>query len=158
MDWDKANVGLGQEVFKAVQTAGDASFSIPGWVIVVIVLVSNYLLQQSVVCTTIDQLETSLEVKRGVSNLVGLNADTDNLNFGKVSPVSTVERSVKVNYSEDATVKVVIESEFSNWVTIKPRAFKISADEEKEVFLSVNVPGSAEEGTYSGRVKFCFQE
>ncbi len=39
MDWDKVNVGLDQEAFKAAQAAGGDGFSIPIWIIVVVVIV-----------------------------------------------------------------------------------------------------------------------
>ena len=39
MDWDAVNVGLDQEAFKAAQAAGDTGFSIPWWIIVILVIV-----------------------------------------------------------------------------------------------------------------------
>ena len=39
MDWEQANVGLDQEAFKAAQAAGESGFSIPAWIIVVMVII-----------------------------------------------------------------------------------------------------------------------
>ncbi len=39
MDWDRANVGLDQEAFKVAQAAGDTGFSIPWWIILIVIVV-----------------------------------------------------------------------------------------------------------------------
>jgi len=120
-----------------------------------------FLNHKNISCTKIDSLPTSIIVEKGAKNVVGLNADTDSLNFGKVSPGSIVKRSVKVSYNKDAVVFVSINSTFDNfndWIKIDSTKFYLVANEDQEVFFSITVPLYAEDKDYFGEVLFCFKE
>lgn len=107
-------------------------------------------------CATIDYVNTSIEIEEGERKHIGFNADTDALKFGKVSAGSIVKRSIDVMYNKPSTVLVSLDSDFSPWVKINPSSFNIVANESKRVFFEVTVPQTAEVGTYSGQVKFCY--
>ncbi|MEK6900535.1 MAG: hypothetical protein AABX05_05405 [Nanoarchaeota archaeon] len=109
-------------------------------------------------CATTDVVDTSLEIVEAERKVIGLNVDTDELKFGKVSPGAIVKRTMLVNYSAEAEVKVVVEGNFSSWLMITPPKFKIKPEQQQEVVFEVFVPGDAAAGNYTGKVKFCFME
>ena len=108
-------------------------------------------------CTAVDEAATSITVEKRNMPVVGLNTDTDSLNFGVVSPTASVERSIKVQYSRKADVSVKAEGDFSSWVEIDPAEFSLDGNIKKVTFTA-KVPPAAEEGIYTGRMAFCFKE
>ena len=121
-------------------------------------------------CTTINYVNTSIEIESGNLTHIGLNTNRDSLNFGKVSPGAVVERSINVEYSKPAQVKVTAEGDFSSWINIIPAEFFLSSPktnqemnseitlETKLIYFTVIVPEQALIKKYSGKIKFCFQE
>ena len=57
-------------------------------------------------CMSTKTIAMSLVVDKKAISTVGLNADTDHLNFGKVSPLSEVQRSVLITENYPSKVKV----------------------------------------------------
>ena len=84
--------------------------------------------------------------------------DTDSLNFGVVSPTALAKRSINVQYSKEAMVKVKFEGDFSEWVSISPEEFLLNPKENKKVSFEVSVPEDAQKTVYTGSAKFCFIE
>lgn len=109
-------------------------------------------------CSTFKTLDTSVTIELGKRPIIGINANTDSLAFGKVSPDSGVLRSVKINYTDDATVRVAVDGPFASWVNITPATFSLPAGQSQEVAFDLYVPAGAAEGSYNGTVIFCFQE
>ncbi len=110
-------------------------------------------------CTKMESINTSVEVKTIPERaLIGLNADTDSLKFGAVSPGTTGRRSIKVQSDFAALVAVSVEGGISPWVIPSPSKFGLSAKEIHEVYFELNVPLDAPDGNYLGKVNFCFQE
>ncbi len=139
--------------------------------IIALILIALILLAVSVLtyrsspqrtCTVVDRIPASLEVELPLDaasrQVVGFNTDTTMLSFGKVSPRSSVQRSVSVNFSQDALVSVVMEGDLKGWTTIAPEQFSLHANETKTVFFDVDVPWAAGRGMYTGTALFCFQE
>lgn len=108
-------------------------------------------------CNFVDSFNSSITVIEGPRRVIGLNADTDSLKFGTVSPQTVVRRSVYVSDKEAAKVRVFMEGEFDSWVNITPQEFDLKADERQEVLFAVRVPDYPEEGDYAGKVYFCFK-
>src|SRR3989338_8950220 len=98
-------------------------------VIAIVILFSTFFIFYSLWprCSTFKTLDTSLTVELGKRPIIGINANTDSLALGKVSPDSGVLRSIKVNYSDDATVRVATDSPFASWVDITPATFFLPA-------------------------------
>ncbi len=107
-------------------------------------------------CSTEREVNLSLAV-RTISGraLLGMNTDTDHLNFGAVSPGVSASRSVRIEHSRDAAVAVDVESEVAEWISITPSSFTLAAGEEKEVFFDAAVPLGAAPGNYTGKARFC---
>lgn len=108
-------------------------------------------------CATVDEVASSITVEMRDLPIVGLNADTDSLNFGVVSPTASAKRSINAQYSKKADVSVKAEGDFSEWVSIEPAEFSLDGNTEKVTF-DVKVPANAAEGVYTGRMVFCFRE
>lgn len=110
-------------------------------------------------CSTLQEVNMSLAV-RLISGraLLGMNADTDHLNFGAVSPGISVRRSVRLEHSRDALVEVDVESEVAEWISITPSSFVLAGGEEKEVSFDAAVPLGATPGIYTGKAVFCINE
>jgi hypothetical protein len=109
-------------------------------------------------CSSLSMVPASLKVEEGSRKVVGFNTETDSLKFGTVSAGSSVQRSVKVQYSKEAKVKIFSRGNLSSWLAASPSGFSLSAGETEEVFFKVDVPADAAPGDYSAEVKVCFQE
>ncbi len=106
-------------------------------------------------CTKTDLVNTSIQVDAKERRIIGLNADTDSLKFGTVSPGAIVRRAMKVGYDREAEVKVTPEGDFASWFQISPAEFSLN-NKTKEVVFEVFVPENAAIGDYSGQISFCF--
>jgi len=95
-----------------------------------------------------------LEVQKGV---LGLNADRDALNFGKIMPGNSGKRFLEIGFDKKAQVIIVPEGELAEWITVSPSNLMLEPGDKKEVTLTANVPGSAEERKYTGKIKLYFK-
>ncbi len=110
-------------------------------------------------CTKLESINTSVEVKTIPERaLIGLNADTDSLKFGAVSPGTTGRRSIKAQSDFAVLAAVSIEGGISPWIDLSPSEFELDAKEIREVYFELKVPLDALDGSYSGIVNFCFRE
>lgn len=129
-------------------------------IFIIIMIIVTY--RQLPTCDKIEIIDTSVTVKDiGSRSLLGMNADTDSLAFGVVSPGTEVIRSINVQDSDDVLVTVAataISGEFSSWISIDPAQFSLNGGENKMVFFKLIVPGTAADGNYTGEIKFCFRE
>lgn len=108
-------------------------------------------------CTKVESVEASVQIKNIDSRTyLGLNTDTDSLKFGSVSSGTTVKRSINVQSSDEALVKVTMAGSLTAWTKISPAEFTLSAKENRMVFFDLNVPELIPEGNYTGQVNFCF--
>lgn len=128
-------------------------------VLVVAVLSANLFFLPRSSCTALQKIDATMTVKIiSARAMLGLNADTDALKFGVVSPGITAMRKVKVQHPDDALVRVAMEGELARWTSISPAEFNLSAGETTEVALEVSVPNYALPGNYSGTAVFCIKE
>ena len=127
-------------------------------IVLALSLFTFWLAAQQASCTVTKTIEMSLTVDEKARLAVGINADTDHLNFGKVSPLSDVRRSVLVNETAPSQVKVFLRGEVGSWTTVQNPDFSLLSREPYEVEFIVSVPASAQEGNYSGKAIFCFLE
>jgi len=127
--------------------------------VMAIVLVVNFYVLSQHSCTTLQKIEATLTVKiiPGLG-MLGLNADTDALRFGVVSPGIAAMRKIYIEHSEDAVVQVRMQGELASWTSISPETFNISQGESKEVIFEVSVPKYALPGNYTGAAVLCIQE
>lgn len=111
-------------------------------------------------CTTIEYVNASVEIRQMERNVIGLNADSDHLNFGAVSPGTEVRRKISVEYSKSADVFVEVdgESDLKRWISITPHKFTLDENQSKEILFVLDVPADYNEGFYDGKVRFCFIE
>lgn len=128
-------------------------------VIVTVMLLIDLFFLSFYSCTKIEKVEATLTVKiiPGKS-MLGLNADTDALKFGVISPGIAAMRRLNVQHSEAASVQVRMQGELASWTSISPAYFNLSAGETKEVALEVGVPRYALPGNYTGIAVICIQE
>ena len=109
-------------------------------------------------CTKIDSVNASITIKKSIQPIVGLNTDTDSLKFGTVSPKAVVERTMTVQYSNQAEALVMMEGDFAAWTEIDPSQFSLQPAEKKKVLFKVSVPEEVMEGNFTGKAVFCFRE
>ena len=110
-------------------------------------------------CDTVVFINASASVERGTSRrLVGLNADTDMLRFGVLSPGTEARRSFVVQTKNSAQVRVWNEGSLKSWLFLEPAEFSLNASEPAEVTALLRIPLGASGGEYSGKVMVCLQE
>lgn len=126
---------------------------------VIVSLLISITLFQSPGCIPVKRLDASIKVKV-LTNLgmIGLNADTDSLKFGVVSPGISAQRYVLFQHSKPAKVVVTMNGDLEAWTGITPAEFTITPEETKEVHFDVNVPVTAAPGNYTGTAVFCLRE
>src|SRR3989338_8239414 len=128
-------------------------------IIVAVVLLLNLFFLSTSSCTTLQKIDATLTVKIiPERNLLGLNADTDALKFGVISPGIASMRKINVQHSNAASIKVRMDGELGLWTSISPSEFNLSAGETKEVALEVSVPLYALQGNYTGTAVVCIKE
>ncbi len=118
----------------------------------------SYVQWKQLQCSTVDMVNASITVRAGSLRYVGLNADTDSLKFGKVSPGSIARRSIQVQYERDALVTVLVNGTFASWFSINPTEFYLPGTQRREVTFDVAVPDTATDGNYTAGVYFCFKD
>ena len=110
-------------------------------------------------CDERQSINASVTVKSGSSRaLIGLNADTDMLRFGTVSPGTEVKKSFLAGSNFPALVTVSTTSRLQPWLTIEPSLVTLNQREQQEIFLSLRIPQEAAEGDYSGKIFLCFKK
>ncbi|MDP3733809.1 MAG: hypothetical protein Q8R37_01140 [Nanoarchaeota archaeon] len=127
------------------------------FVIVIILILNFFLLYTGPRCSSIQSVNSSISVREGERRIIGLNADTDSLKFGTVSPQTVARRSVYITNDRDASVTVFMEGDFAPWVNITPQEFRLKSGQNQEVQFAVRVPDYPENGDYTGNVIFCFK-
>src|SRR3989338_10937928 len=76
-------------------------------------------------CVSTKTIAMSLVVDKKALSAVGLNADIDHLNFGKVSPLSEVQRSVLITENYPSKVKVFLQGDVGKWTTVHNPDFSL---------------------------------
>jgi len=110
-------------------------------------------------CDHMETVNASIKVKiipgRG---MLGLNTNTDHLNFGVVSPGIMATRYVRFQHSRNASVTVTMGRDLDVWTEIRPSSFNSTAGNITEVYFDVAVPPGAPVGEYFGKAFFCIKE
>ncbi len=128
-------------------------------VVIILIMFINIYFLYSAPCTNVERRDAQLKVKIVAGRaMLGLNADTDSLNFGVVSPGIAAMRKVNIQHNADATIKASMEGELASWASISPAEFNVSAGEIREVAFEIAVPNYALPGNYSGTAVFCIKE
>ncbi len=128
------------------------------WLILFLLFVASCTSPRGIECTKIDDIDTSITIKKSTQPIIGLNTDTDSLKFGTVSPKAIVQRKMTVQYSNQADILVKMEGDFAAWTEINPSQFSLQPAEKKEVIFLVAVPEEVREGNFTGKAVFCFRE
>lgn len=127
-------------------------------VVIAIVLIVAFIVYNQP-CSSVRIIDASIKVRTVPNRLMlGLNADTDALKFGAISPGMVATRKVNVQHPEPATVSITMAGELSPWTAISPPTFELGAGEIQEVIFDVEVPIWAAVGNYSGKAVFCISE
>lgn len=127
------------------------------FIIVAVLILNFFLFYRGPQCASIQSVNSSISIREGERRIIGLNADTDSLKFGTMSPQTVARRSVYVTNDRDAKVAVFMEGDFASWVNITPQEFMLKTDQIQEVQFAVRVPDYPENGDYTGQVIFCFK-
>jgi len=128
-----------------------------GAIVVFIIFMIYLAINSRSPCSVVNSVDTSIQIL-DAGKVIGFNTETDSLKFGKVSPGSTVKRSIEVNYKNSAVVKIFMEGSFTSWVTAIPNDFPVEANELKKISFEANIPEDAEPGNYDGKIYFCFSD
>lgn len=108
-------------------------------------------------CTSINEVNASIEIVSGTRSLIGFNTEKDSLKFGRVSPGAIVKRTIEVSHTPPAEVIVAATGNLSSWIKIEPVEFSLVPDQIQEVTFQAIIPSDAANGNYFGRVQFCFR-
>lgn len=120
-------------------------------VIAVLGLFLIYTLRPS--CKEIIWLNASVNIAEAK---LGVNTDTDSLDFGSLSPGSSAEKIVFVSNNKYSDATVAYFGNISAWLTATPNRFTLENNSNRKLVVDLKIPNDASEGTYSGKIAFCF--
>jgi len=90
-------------------------------------------------------------------NEIGVDAGPEKLNFGWISPGTTVTRFIKMgNLGQKAKVKLIASGDFADWVSVSENNFVLETGESKEIAIKATVPSGAQPGNYSATMRVNF--
>lgn len=95
-----------------------------------------------------------------VDDHFGLAVDNETLNFARVLPGQSAEKTVTFSNPSDHNIRVVIltQGNLSQWVKISDSNFVLFPGQKKTVAFEVLVPSYASFGNYSGEAKIIFKK
>lgn len=109
-------------------------------------------------CNYIKSLPYSIEIVDTIKSEIGINTETETLNFGKVSPGASVRRFLNISDTEEVGVISLAGGDLSSQISLAPQKFSLLPGEVKEVAVDFAVPESATAGNYVGEIRFCFRK
>ena len=62
-----------------------------------------------------------------------------------------------ISFPEEAEVVIKFEGQLAHWVSVDDNNFILDADENKHLSFLTSIPSDADEGNYTGKVKFYFK-
>jgi hypothetical protein len=129
------------------------------WAIFIVVF-GMVLYKSSSICSTLDSVEMSVEVVPTLEGrpVLGFNADTDHLNFGKITSSISAKRTFFLNYSLDAKVTLVPIGTMVNWVSVTPLDLSVLRNTLYEIVVDLLVPLDAPAGNYTGKIEICYRD
>jgi len=100
-----------------------------------------------------------LDVKFIIGKNIGVNLNSSELNFGKITPGSSATRNVIIEnrYKEPLKISVFANREISNFLTTSFNPI-ILPGEKKKIPFTLIAPKNAPFGNYSGKIKFEFRK
>lgn len=92
-----------------------------------------------------------------VGDRIGLNADTDMLNFGIIMPGSSVRRSINVTNTHpyNISVKLFKKGNISRFISFQQDSI-VEPNTSKSIVISAGVPLNTSFESYSGQLKVAF--
>ena len=114
---------------------------------------SSFFYSYSVI-QNVEKINTEIIIQRGA---FGLNADTNALKFGSLSPGNAATRSIRVYSNQSSWVAIQSKGEAAQWLWVSNESFMINKDKEEEIQFKMQPPPEAPEGNYSGEVVIIFK-
>ncbi len=107
---------------------------------------------------TVDSVHT-IPVLVSVNETLGLNLDTQQLNFGRLRPLSSGERYLEISNKGDHTMIVSLQSQgnISAWLHFSRNNIKLMPQSNESVRVILDVPDVAW-GRYNGSVRVTYKK
>lgn len=102
----------------------------------------------------------ALDMKLKVGANIGLNADTDCINFGKLMPGTSGERAIFMTNKASYPLRVAIlkSGYIADWVDISENNFVLKKKERKKIVFEAFAPENFDFGNYTGKVQIIFKK
>ena len=91
--------------------------------------------------------------------LIGVNTDTDAVNFGAVPAGSAGERKINITNTDMMPHKIMIKAHgnISSWIAVSDNGFVLGPQETKEISVFAEVPEGTSDGYYGGTLEIVFE-
>lgn len=103
----------------------------------------------------VHEISANVLVQREV---FGFNSDTDAIHFGSLKAGTQSARFIKVSSKVPSWVTIQVKGDLAPWIWVSNQSFILKDQETRKITFKVNVPDSAKEGNYTGKVLFIFKE
>jgi len=101
----------------------------------------------------ITEMPINFEISSG--NIIGFDASSTSLTFGKISPGATSMKQVIVTNTRDKDVIVIlkVEGNLSQYISFEQNKIPLKPFEQKGIMIFATAPLNYEEGMYTGYLK-----
>ena len=99
------------------------------------------------------EFDTAVFINNGS---VGLNSNTDALNFGKCNPGGGVIKYVDISSKEPALLKIYISGNISNMVSYEGEPIVLEPNITRTIVFNLDAPKNISLGSYTGKVRILF--
>ena len=97
------------------------------------------------------------EMTLEVANKLGLNTDTDQLNFGVNFAGNENKRFMEISFPKKTRVLIKLRGDLAFWVVVSENNFLLEPDQTKRLTFTAFIPKDAQEGVYNGKAIFYFK-
>ncbi len=106
-----------------------------------------------------EHFEIEMKIKVRPDRFVGINTDTDCINFGGVPGGAIGERIINVTNGDEHPhlIRIKAKGYIGEWVTVSDNNFILDPHSVKEVRIKAHVPLKTQTGNYTGILEVVFE-
>jgi hypothetical protein len=92
----------------------------------------------------------SVPVSITVADNTGVNTETEELRFGRLSPEQSSTRRIQINAPKESLARVHFYGETAEWLSTPSSEYRLHGNTNHSIDVVMTVPSGAEFGDYSG--------
>ena len=127
----------------------------------ILVIVATVMMTFIIYDTTVvyQRFEIPMKIRVRADGYVGINTDTDSINFGSVPRGGTGEKVINVTNGDDKPHLIRIKSrgDISEWISVSDNNFIMQPGTVNEIKIKARTPMDINPGNYTGTLEVIFE-